>query len=61
MNLELTNEQLQLVMHALGAMPWHQANPVIVAIVQQQQTQAQQQSADVALGSGMLSGGVMQA
>ena len=46
MIIELTQEQVGIVMHALGQLPWHQANPVIVVIAQQ--AQAQQQSGDAA-------------
>lgn len=46
MQITLTQNQIDTIMQALSGLPWHQANPVIVAIAQQ--AQAQQQSGDVA-------------
>lgn len=40
--ITLTQEQLQIVMAGLGGLPWRDANPVIIAIVQQQQQQQAQ-------------------
>lgn len=40
MQITLTQTQLDTIMQALSALPWHQANPVIVTIAQQQQAAA---------------------
>lgn len=41
MQITLTQTQIDTIMQALAVLPWHQANPIIVTLAQQQQAAAE--------------------